>query len=340
VTDSDEIWQGEPPDSETPYRDLGPDTMLAAVESTGVRCDGRLLALNSYENRVYQVGIEDSEPVVVKFYRPHRWPDAAILEEHGFAAELAARDIPVVCAIADDAGKTLHEYAGYRFCIYPRRGGRSADLEDPDTLLMIGRLVGRIHSVGALRKFEHRPVLDIDSFGTQSYHYLLDNHFIPDELVPAWKSTAEHVLQGVQHCFDRAGGIEMIRLHGDFHAGNLLWADDAPHFVDFDDCRMGPAIQDLWMLLHGDRREMTAQLAEILDGYSEFYEFDARQLHLVEAMRSLRMIYHSAWLARRWRDPAFPLAFPWFNSHHYWEEQVLGLREQVALLTEAPLEWH
>lgn len=335
-----EAAAGEPASSEQPYQGLDPDTILHAVESTGRLCDGSQLALNSYENRVYQIGLEDAAPIVVKFYRPGRWTDAAIAEEHEFARELGELDIPVVEALADQAGRTLFEYSGYRFSLYPRRGGRHADLGDLDNLFTIGRLVGRIHAVGATRDFQCRPTLDIESFGYESVRYLAASGFIPEDLYLAWTTTADDVLLRVSQAFARVGDIKSIRLHGDFHAGNLLWTDDGPHFVDFDDCRMGPAVQDLWMMLSGDRSEMTGQLAEILDGYNEFCDFDPRELHLVESMRSLRMIYHSAWLARRWNDPAFPRAFPWFNANRYWEEQILGLREQAALLTEPPLEYN
>jgi Ser/Thr protein kinase RdoA (MazF antagonist) len=321
-----------------PYSTLGPERVLEAVESLGYRCDARLLALNSYENRVYQVGIEDAPPLIAKFYRPGRWPDAAILEEHAFAAELAGEEIPVVAPLAGADGKTLHEYAGFRFALYPRQGGRWPELDDEDTLRWLGRFIGRIHAVGAAAPFSHRPTLGIDEFGTQASAYLLDHGFIPHELRDAYAGLAGDLLDRVAAAYDRAGDIRNIRLHGDCHPGNILWTDAGPHFVDLDDCRTGPAIQDLWMLLSGERSDMSRQMNLLLEGYTQFRELDLRELNLIEALRTLRMMHYAAWLARRWNDPAFPLAFPWFNTQRYWEEHILSLREQAALLDEPPLE--
>ncbi len=325
------------PSDPHPYSALTPDLLLDAIESIGLRCDGRLLALNSYENRVYQVGMEEGPPVVAKFYRPARWSDEAILEEHAFTRELAEREIPVVAPMILAKGATLHCHADFRFAVYPRQGGRAPELEDKTTREWMGRFIGRIHAVGALRPFQHRPVLDIGSFGREPVDYLLANNWIPDDLLPAWQSVAEQALNGVRRCFDRAGDVRHLRLHGDCHMGNVLWTDDGPHFVDFDDCRNGPAVQDLWMMLSGDRDAMSHQLADVLTGYERFHEFDARELHLVEALRTLRLIHYSAWLARRWDDPAFPAAFPWFNTQRYWQDRILELREQVALMDEEPL---
>ena len=323
------------------YQSLTPDLILDAVESTGVRCDGHFLALNSYENRVYQIGIEDAPPLVAKFYRPGRWSDEAIREEHAFALELAEREIPVVAPLRDEQGETLHHHQGFRFSLFPRRGGRWPDLDNPDNLLWMGRFIGRIHAVGAIEPFHHRPTLSIEHFGEESYRFVLEQGFVPTELHLAYRSLAEDVLKQVRHCYARAGEVNIIRLHGDCHPGNILWTEaGGPHFVDFDDCRMGPAIQDLWMLLSGERRDMTIQLADILEGYTEFFDFNPRELNLVEALRSLRMLHYSAWLARRWEDPAFKQAFTWFNSPRYWEEQILALREQAALLDEEPLSWN
>lgn len=319
-----------------PFAELTPDFILNALESIGLCGDGRLLALNSYENRVYQVGIEEAQPVVAKFYRPARWSDEAILEEHGFVDELAAREIPAVPALTLH-GKTLHEYRGFRFAVFPRRGGRAPELSDPDTLEWLGRFIGRIHAVGASTTFAHRPQLDLASFGEEPCEYLLSHGFIPADLDAAYCSVVAQALDGVRHCFDRAGDVRLLRLHGDCHPGNILWTDKGPHFVDFDDSRTGPAIQDLWMLLSGERAEMTRQLADVLAGYEDFCEFDPRELHLVEALRTLRLIHYSAWLARRWDDPAFPMAFPWFNTQHYWQDRILELREQIALMEEPPL---
>ena len=325
-----------------PYSRLTPDLILNALESLGLRCDGRLLALNSYENRVYQAGIEESEAVVAKFYRPARWSDAQIAEEHEFAAELAAAEIPVVAPLAF-AGSTLHRFEDFRFAVYPRRGGRAPELDAPQVLEWLGRFIGRIHAVGAAKPFVHRPRLDIASFGEEPREFLLSSGLIPPELSPAWKQVSELALEGVRHAFDRAGKVKSIRTHGDCHASNVLWtpisANSAggPHFVDLDDSRMAPAVQDFWMLVSGDRRSMARQLGRLLEGYEDFMEFDDRELHLVEALRTLRLLHYCAWLARRWDDPAFPAAFPWFNTQRYWQDRVLELREQVAALQEPPL---
>ena len=319
-----------------PYSGLTPDVVLDAVESAGFRCDGRQLALNSYENRVYQVGLEEGAPVVAKFYRPGRWSDAQILEEHAFVHELAGREIPVVEALACGA-RTLLEFGGYRFAVYPRRGGRAPELEDRRALEWIGRFIGRIHAVGALRPFAARPALDIESYGVEPRDWLLAHGFVPADLREAWASVAALALEGVRGCYERAGGVATLRLHGDCHAGNMLWTDDGPHFVDFDDSRSGPAVQDLWMLLPGERAAMAASLADVLAGYEDFREFDRRELHLIEALRTLRLLHYSAWIARRWDDPAFPAAFSWFNTQRYWQDRILELREQVALMDEPPL---
>ena len=322
--------------STTPYATLTPDAVLNAVDSIGLHSDGRLLALNSYENRVYQIGIEDGAPVVAKFYRPARWPDAAILEEHAFTQELAEREIPVVAPLVID-GRTLHSHENFRFTVYPRRGGRAPELDDPNTLEWMGRFIGRIHAVGALTPFQQRPSLDMASFGTAPRAFLLDNNWIPADLDAAYRSVIDQALESVAHCYARAGAVAAIRLHGDCHAGNVLWTDDGPHFVDFDDSRMGPAVQDLWMMLSGERTDRMRQLADILAGYEDFCEFDPRELHLIEALRTLRLIHYSAWLAMRWEDPAFPIAFPWFNTQIYWQDRILELREQIALMNEPPL---
>ncbi|MGV7210072.1 serine/threonine protein kinase [Oxalobacteraceae bacterium A2-2] len=319
-----------------PYSELGPDCVLDALASIGLYGDGRLLALNSYENRVYQVGIEDGAPLVAKFYRPGRWSDAAILEEHAFTAELAEQEIPVVPPLAL-GGSTLHHFASFRFAVFPRHGGRAPELGDPAVLEWTGRFIARIHEVGARKPFLERPSLDIASFGAEPRAYLLDNGFIPPELQAAYRSVLDQALDGVQRCYERAGELPQLRLHGDCHGGNVLWTDAGPHFVDFDDSRMGPAIQDLWMMLSGERAEQVRQLGDILAGYEDFREFEPRQLYLVEALRTLRLIHYSAWLARRWDDPAFPVAFPWFNTQRYWQDRILELREQIALMDEPPL---
>ena len=321
------------------FAQLTPDHMLDAIESLDIRCDGRFLALNSYENRVYQIGIEDKSPLVAKFYRPQRWTDAAILEEHEFTQALAALEIPVIPPDIDDQGKSLHHYGLYRFALYPCRGGRAPELDNPEHLEQIGRFIARIHAEGATKKFNHRPDLDIESFAIRPREYLLNHDFIPAHLIDAYESLTADLIQQIQQCFDRAGNVANIRLHGDCHPGNILWTDDGPHIVDFDDARTGPAIQDLWMFLSGDRSYMTARLADLLEGYTQFYDFNPAELHLVEALRTMRLIHYAAWLARRWEDPAFPLAFPWFNSMNYWEDQILILREQAALMNEPALIW-
>lgn len=317
-----------------PYDALTPDLLLNALEGIGLRCDGRLLALNSYENRVYQVGIEDDTPVITKFYRPARWSPEAIQEEHDFAHELLEREIPVVAPLRDASGKSLHEYAGFLFAVYPRQGGRWPDLDRREERVWMGRFLGRIHAVGMSRRFEHRPRLDVDSFGREPRDFLLQQNIIPDYLLGAYHSLVDDLLDSIARRFEALGPVRNIRLHGDCHPGNILWTDSGPHFVDLDDCRMGPAIQDLWMLLSGDREEMAQQLGALLEGYQYFADFDYSQLGLIEPLRTLRIIHYAGWLARRADDPAFQQAFPWFYGPRYWEEHILALREQAAALDE------
>jgi Ser/Thr protein kinase RdoA (MazF antagonist) len=319
-----------------PYSRLTPDVVLNALESLGLRTDGRQLALNSYENRVYQVGIEDATPVVAKFYRPERWSDAQILEEHTFANELAEAEVPLVPPLVLE-GRTLNTFEQFRFAVFPRRGGRAPELDRQGVLEWIGRFIGRIHAIGRVRPFEHRPALDIESFGREPRAFLLASGLIPPDLIASWTSVADLALENVERCFERAGAFATLRLHGDCHAGNVLWTDQGPHFVDLDDARTGPAVQDLWMLVSGDRDAMSTQLGHILRGYEDFSEFDDRELHLFEALRTLRLLHYSAWLARRWDDPAFPMNFPFFNTPRYWQDRVLELREQVAAMQERPL---
>ena len=318
------------------YSILTPDLILDSLEHAGLRGNGRLLALNSYENRVYQVGMEEGPPLVAKFYRNARWSNDAILEEHAFVKSLYEAEIPVVPPLAL-AGKTLHEYGGFRFAVFERRGGRAPELEDMNTLEWMGRFLGRIHAVGRTESYRFRPAIDIASFGIESRDYLLSGNHIPAELLESYESSVNLALEGAQRAFERAGEYRSIRLHGDCHAGNILWTEAGPHFVDFDDSRMGPAIQDLWLLLSGDRADMTRQLTALLSGYEDFCDFDESELYLVEALRTLRLVHYSAWLAKRWEDPAFPLAFPWFGTARYWQDRILELKEQVALMEEMPL---
>jgi Ser/Thr protein kinase RdoA (MazF antagonist) len=343
-----------PAQDPTPYAGLGPETVLDALDSVGLRGDGRLIQLNSFENRVFQVFLDDGRVVVAKFYRPGRWTNAQILEEHSFAIELADAEIPVAAPLAlqidaasplaDHAtacGPTLIEFATqagpYRFGVTPRFGGRAPELEDDDTLEWIGRFIGRMHAVGAQRRFDHRQTLDVDSFGTTDRRWLLDQKVIPPEAESAWRDTADAALQAVREAFAAGPAPKVLRLHGDCHLGNMLWTDAGPHFVDLDDAVMGPAVQDIWMLLAGDRLTARRQLASVLEGYESFTAFDHHELRLIEPLRTLRMIHHSAWIARRWADPAFPIAFPWFESPSYWAEQTTRLHEQIEAMAEPSL---
>lgn len=326
------------PSASQPFKNLTPDCIMDAVESVGLRSDGRLQALNSFENRVYQIGIEDGPPVVAKFYRPRRWSDAAILEEHAFCIELARDEIPVVAPLDIAAGHTLSSMHGYRFALFPKRPGRAPELDDDATLEWLGRFIARIHASGERTMFSERPSLDVDTYGTTPLAYLLRGRIVPPTLKDAYDAAGRLALERARGCFESIGGYRRLRLHADCHAGNILWTDAGPHFVDFDDCRMGAAIQDLWMLLSGDRAAMTRQLASIARGYRMFRPFPAHELGLVEALRTLRIIHYSAWLAQRFRDPAFPAAFPWFGTERYWQDQILALKEQIAAMDEPALE--
>ncbi|ARN74221.1 serine/threonine protein kinase [Oceanicoccus sagamiensis] len=319
-----------------PYDRLTPELVIDAVESTGRLTDLRIFPLNSYENRVYQVGMDEGDPVIVKFYRPERWTEAQILEEHEFSYELFDAEIPVVPPLKNEDGKTLLDYDGYQFSVYQRKGGHAPELDDLDNLLILGRLTGRIHAIGAMKDFQHRPTLDIQSFGENSFQ-LISEHFIPNDLRTAYVSLCEDLLKTIKEQFAQTT-FTNIRVHGDCHSGNILWRGESPHFVDLDDSRMAPAIQDLWMFMSGDRPNQTAQISELVEGYNEFFDFDPRQLHLIEALRTLRIIHYSAWLARRWEDPAFPHNFPWFNTARYWSDHILELREQFALINEPALQ--
>ncbi|MGD8378312.1 MAG: serine/threonine protein kinase [Gammaproteobacteria bacterium] len=321
------------------YSQLSPDRMLDAVEAAGFHPDGRFLELNSYENRVFRLNQHDAPPVVAKFYRAGRWEDAAILEEHAFALELAEHELPVAAPIADSAGETLHHFQGFRFAIYPCWGGHAPELDNPEHLGRIGRLIARIHNVGALRPFRHRPALSVEATGLWARTLLLENGHLPADLEPAYEAISEQLLERVRQQFERAGNLTTLRLHGDCHPGNILWNDSGPGFVDLDDARTGPAVQDLWMFLSGDRGYRTARLADLLDEYTRFRDFDARELHLIEPLRTLRIMHYAGWLAARWDDPAFQRAFPWFGTQRYWEEHILALKEQASALDEPVLVW-
>lgn len=319
--------------SDTPYAGLSPEIILSALESVGLNPTGGLLALNSYENRVYQVELEDDSFVVTKFYRPERWSDAQILEEHAFVLELEEHELPCVAPVQRDSA-TLFNYEGFRFAIYPRLGGRTPDIEIEEDLKVLSRTLARIHAVGAVSVFEHRVDLHYQRMAVDSRSFLLEGGWIPAELEEAYTSITEHLLTDVQAQWS---DTPRIRIHGDCHLGNLLWREDTPNFVDFDDCVNGPPIQDLWMLLSGEHDERQAQLNTILEAYEPFCTFDFASLRLIETLRTLRIMHHAAWLARRWDDPAFPIAFPWFNTGRYWSDHVLDLREQQAALQEPPL---
>jgi Ser/Thr protein kinase RdoA (MazF antagonist) len=295
-----------------------------------------VLALGSYENRVYQVGREDSDPVVVKFYRPQRWSDDAIREEHAFALELAAAEVPVIAPLVVH-GDTLLDYEGFRYALYPRRGGHWPELATRDDRIWMGRFIGRLHAVGVARTFERRPKLSVISHAVQARATVMESGFLPDYLVVRYGEVTGELVDRLERSLEPYLGRSQLRIHGDCHRGNILWTDAGPHFVDLDDCMSGPAVQDLWMLIGGSREEMRTEAADLLEGYAQFAVFDPRELALIEPLRALRLIHYAAWLARRWDDPAFPLAFPWFAESRYWERHVEILREQIGALDEEPV---
>ena len=325
----------------TPFATLGPDQVLDAIEDQGFLTDLRCYALNSYENRVYQIGIEEGEPIVAKFYRPERWSEEQILEEHSFCQALADQEIPVIAPLEKD-GRTLFSTAEKNkaseqglisFALFPMRGGHPPELENDATLDTLGQQLGRIHALGKTRQFSHRPSIDPMVMGVESCEWLVDSGMIPDELLDSYIAITGHILQVIIEVFD-AVAPEMIRLHGDCHRGNVLQRQANLFFVDFDDCRQGPSVQDLWMLLSGDRQQSIKQLDIILEGYRQFCEFDTRELQLIEPLRALRQVHYSYWIASRWHDPAFPKVFPWFGDTAYWSKHILDLKEQMSALQE------
>ena len=320
-----------------PYDRLTPDMIIDAVESAGYLSDARLLALNSYENRVYQVGIEDSTPLIAKFYRPERWSEAQILEEHRFSLELQDAEISVVAPMVNDQGATLHTFEGFQFALFLRRGGYPPELDNLDNMLVLGRTLGRIHAVGRAAQFNVRHSMSVQRMLSDSRALLLEK-FIPRDLVPAYESLTADLEQQVRSVFSEVQPEDFIRIHGDCHVGNILWRDNTAHFVDFDDCCAAPAMQDLWMFLNGERHDRQLQLSELVEGYSEFCDFDPRQIRWIETLRTLRLIHYAAWLGRRWEDPAFPRSFTWFNTERYWADHILELREQMSALQEEPLQ--
>jgi Ser/Thr protein kinase RdoA (MazF antagonist) len=321
-----------------PFANLSPDLIVDAVEAAGFPSDGRILALGSYENRVFQVGLEDAEPVVVKFYRPGRWTDEAIAEEHAFARELAAAEIPVIAPLEpldhEELGNgPVPVFGGFRLAIYPRRGGQWPELGTEDDRQWIGRFLGRIHLAGSSSTFQHRARLSPTAMGRDSVAYLEEGERIPEYILHRYQDVTDELLDQVEARFEGVGPLRYLRIHGDCHRNNVLWTAAGPHFVDLDDCMMGPAVQDLWMLLAGRSDEMRAQLADILEGYSQFANFEPIEASLIESLRALRMIHYTAWLARRWHDPAFPKAFPWFGEARYWERHVAELEEQLTAIS-------
>jgi len=317
-----------------PFSRLTPDFIMDAIESVGYYCDARILELNSYENRVYQVGIEDQEPLIAKFYRPDRWSFEQINEEHSFTAELADHGLSVVAPLLQPSGLGSYTYEGFHIALFPRRGGRAPAVDDLNCLEILGRFIARLHNVGGAGTFRHRPEISLEDYGIASRQWLLENDFLPAELRESYESVSANLLSMIESRF-REVSYQRIRLHADCHMGNVLWRDDAPHFVDFDDARSGAAVQDLWMLLSGDEETRAIQMQKILLGYRDFRDFDPAELLLIEPLRTLRLMHHAAWLARRWDDPAFPRAFPFFNTQRYWSEHILELREQWAAI-EAP----
>ena len=318
----------------TPFSGLTPDTVLSAAEAVGLKPDGHLFALNSYENRVYRLGCEDAPALVLKFYRSGRWSDAQILEEHAFALELAAAEIPVVAPILL-GDSTLRHFQGYRLAAFPLRPGGAPDLDQPEARELLGRTLGRIHAIGALRPFAARPSLTGERLGARARRTVLASGQFPEHMRARYEQVSTRLIGQVQEQTRGGEAWRSIRLHGDCHLGNILWQAQGPVFVDLDDCLNGPAIQDLWMFLSGNPDERARQWSELMAGYERFATMDHRQTRLIEALRAVRMLNHAAWIAERWTDPAFPRAFPWFGEARFWEQHVLDLAEQSQTLDES-----
>lgn len=318
---------------------LTPDAVLDAVESAGFEVSSSILVLNSYENRVYQVALEEKEPIIVKFYRPQRWSDEAIIEEHEYSQLLSDHDIPVVAPLKNETGSTLFEHLGYRFSAYPRKGGYAPEPGHFEQMEWIGRVLGRMHELGKQDTFKHRPTLSLQTYCHEPADFLLSKGFIPEQHQQHYQEIIQTLANKIQHVFDSTHNLKLIRSHADCHIGNILWRDDTgPHFVDFDDCRMAPAIQDLWMLMAGDRQERTIQLDALLEEYCQYTSFNNAEIRLIEPLRTLRLIHYNGWLAKRWEDPAFPMTFHWFNTEGYWAQHIAELRDQIDAVDAEPLQ--
>jgi Ser/Thr protein kinase RdoA (MazF antagonist) len=314
------------------FSGLTPDLILDAIESKGIVVESGLLALNSYENRVYQFIAEDKQRYVAKFYRPQRWSQTQIQEEHDFSIELASHEIPVVAPLVYNQ-QSLHSYHDFNFALFPSVGGRQFEVDNLNQVEWMGRFIGRIHAVAKNTDFVHRPSITVDEYLSKPLLTLQNSSLVPQGLHQAFFTILQQVVDLTLSLYTPKNEI---RLHGDCHPGNILWRD-GPTFVDLDDCRSGPAIQDLWMMLSGDKQQQFIQMDTLVEAYEEFCDFDTAQLTLIEPLRAMRMVHYMAWLARRWQDPAFPQAFPWFADGKYWEQQILGLKEQFSALQEPPL---
>lgn len=322
------------------FFELTPDRVLAAVEASGLRCTGRCSALNSFENRVYEVELDTDEPPrnpiarrrVAKFYRPGRWTREQILEEHEFLAELVEAEIPAIAPLAFADGQTLHETAGIFYSVFPKVGGRAPDEFTQDQLRRVGRLLGRIHNVGAAHPARHRIQLTPETYGRANLEYLLSHGFVPPEYRSRYERAVTGILRVIDPWFREIAPEAVIRVHGDCHPGNLLWNEQGPFFLDFDDMVRAPAAQDIWLLVPGRDTESLRDRDALLEGYEEMRHFDRAMLRLIEPLRALRFIHYTAWIARRWQDPAFPLAFPEFGSHQYWASETDDLEQQMRII--------